>query len=314
MNKLNSPDISIALCTYKRNALLQKNLRFLLQQKTSKTFEIIVVDNDYKASARETVEGFRVEAQSHNIQLRYFVQPEQGISSARNLSVEMSLGKYIAFIDDDEYPTKDWLENLTHAIELYQVDGVFGPVIPVYPDNFPNWLKKSGVFDRQNYTSGLRMKLGQCRTSNALIKKEILQERDGPFSREYGKTGGEDNELFNWLIKRGYQFSWCNSALVYEQLEQNRATLKWHLIRSYRGGWCFAKGFFDNNKFLVGSLLLFIRVVLGIMRSLLEAIKKIYNPKTALFILLIGLSGQIGKLGFLFNIKIEEYKNKMDDL
>lgn len=107
MNKLNSPDVSVALCTYKRNLLLQKNLKFLLQQKTSKTFEIIVVDNDYSASARDAVEHFRIEAQNYNIQLRYFVQPEQGISSARNLSVEMSLGKYLAFIDDDEYPTND---------------------------------------------------------------------------------------------------------------------------------------------------------------------------------------------------------------
>ncbi len=310
MNKQNSPDISIALCTYKRNALLQKNLKFLLQQRTIKTFEIIIVDNDHKASAKDTVDCFLVEAQEYNIQLRYFVEPEQGISSARNRSVEMSLGKYIAFIDDDEYPINDWLENLSHAIEFYKVDGVFGPVIPTYPENFPIWLKQSGVYDRKNHRTGLRLKSGQCCTGNALIKKEILKERDGPFNREYGKTGGEDTELFNWLIKRGYQFAWCSSALVYEQLEHNRATLKWNLIRSYRGGWCFAKNYIDNKKISVASLLLFIRVVLGVMKSLLEATKKVYNPKIALFILLNRLSGQVGKLGYLFNIKIEQYKKK----
>ena len=39
----------------------------------------------------------------------YFVEPERNISLARNRSVRASKGDLIAFIDDDEFPDRDWL-------------------------------------------------------------------------------------------------------------------------------------------------------------------------------------------------------------
>src|SRR5262245_27999164 len=55
--------ISVCVCTFKRPALVADLLRALLRQATEAkfTYSIVVVDNDFQGSARETVGRFQRE-------------------------------------------------------------------------------------------------------------------------------------------------------------------------------------------------------------------------------------------------------------
>ncbi|KPJ98417.1 MAG: hypothetical protein AMK71_11445, partial [Nitrospira bacterium SG8_35_4] len=139
--------ISICICTYKRRELLTRLLSALEAQETGGFFEysIVIVDNDRHESARQAVAAF---AGRSEICIKYFVEPQQGIARARNTAVSSAEGDLIAFIDDDEFPEKDWLLNLFNALFEFECDGVLGPVLPHFDVAPPSWVLKGGFFDR----------------------------------------------------------------------------------------------------------------------------------------------------------------------
>src|SRR5262245_10855414 len=98
--------ISVCICTFKRPVLLKRLLDELPRQKTdsSFTYSVIVADNDRQQSAKQVVQAFDATAP---IRAVYCVEPEQNIARARNKTLEHATGDYIAFIDDDEFPTPD---------------------------------------------------------------------------------------------------------------------------------------------------------------------------------------------------------------
>src|SRR5207245_11391150 len=110
--------ISVCICTYKRPGFLKRLLRELDRQETESdfTYSIVVADNDRLQSASPVVSEC---AMTSSIPIKYCVEPEQNIALARNKAVENASGDYIAFIDDDEFPAKDWLLTLFRACNKY---------------------------------------------------------------------------------------------------------------------------------------------------------------------------------------------------
>jgi len=302
--------ISVAVCTYKRPILLQKCLASLLVQTTSNLYEIIVVDNDADGSAMEIVNFYQPQAIHRGIRLLYVIEPEQNIALARNKAIANCKGEYIAFIDDDEYASPDWLEKLYYALLKYNADAVFGPVFPVFPDFFPDWMKNSLLFKRNNISTGQKIVGTTAATNNALIKSTILKSRTGPFDCTFGRIGGEDTDLFSWLYKQNCIFIWCNEAIVYEIQEDNRCFLKWHIRRGYRGGWGYAYRTFREYKPIKAISLILLKVIGGTLKASFKSLSYFHNPKAAFFFFLKEFSGQIGKIGYILGFKIEEYKTR----
>jgi glycosyltransferase involved in cell wall biosynthesis len=105
--------ISVCICTYKRPILLQRLLCELSRQVTERqfSFSVVVTDNDSAQTARQVVSQFGAGA---SIPVTYCLEPQQNIALARNKAVANSKGDYLAFIDDDEYPSEMALNSLFH--------------------------------------------------------------------------------------------------------------------------------------------------------------------------------------------------------
>lgn len=235
----NRPLISVCVCTYKRPDMLHKLLTGLLAQKVSDFHvEIIIVDNDANGSAKETVDKFLQNFQ--NIPVSYIIEPKQNIALARNATVSLARGEWLAFIDDDECPNPEWLRYLKDTAEMYSADGVFGPIIPVLPESAPRWIQRGRFHERPRLPTGTFIKANNTRTGNALIKASLLKEKINPFDPRFGRTGGEDHFLFMKLVSDGSRFAWCDEAQVYEAVSSPRVTLSWLLKRAFRGGQVFA--------------------------------------------------------------------------
>src|SRR6516165_2092579 len=103
--------ISVCICTYKRHALLERLLRDVVKQETEGEFgySIVVADNDRDESASWVTH--RV-ALTSPVAIRYCVEPRQNIAMARNMALANASGDFIAFLDDDELPPRDWLLSL----------------------------------------------------------------------------------------------------------------------------------------------------------------------------------------------------------
>ena len=121
--------ISICICTFKRPHSLERLLTSINNLSSDGDFDysVTVVDNDSLESAKDVVARAKA---ANRYDIGYFVEPERNISLARNRSVRMSNGELIAFIDDDEYPDRDWLLQHYKTLLSFGPDGVFGPVIP----------------------------------------------------------------------------------------------------------------------------------------------------------------------------------------
>jgi glycosyltransferase involved in cell wall biosynthesis len=196
------------------------------------TYNMVVVDNDCTGSARQTVEDFK---RNSSIPISYFLEPEQNIALARNKAVENAEGDFIAFIDDDEVPGDSWLFNLLHAYEEFGADGVLGPVLPYYDVDPPKWIIDGKFYERPSHRNGEVLHWKNTRTGNVLLRRDLFNDGDNRFRREFG-SGGEDRDFFRRMIAKGFCFVWCAEAPVYEAVTAERCTRSFMLRRALLRG------------------------------------------------------------------------------
>lgn len=205
--------ICVCICTYKRPDLLLRCLRSLEGQATEGlfTYSIVVADNDEARSAEPAVLAF---AAGSSVPVTYGVEPQQNIARARNKAVANSDGEFLAFVDDDEFPVKDWLLILYKTCIEYKVDGVLGPVLRHFDQTPPKWIEKSRLYKRPINPTGSTVHWQEARTGNVLLKKRMLADGEQPFRPEF--RAGEDQDFFRRKIEQGNVFTWCAEAVVYE--------------------------------------------------------------------------------------------------
>ena len=132
--------VAICVATFKRPALLKQSLLAIGQLNLPEGLNtiIIVVDNDNEQTAREICDNT---SPGLNQALHYYIEPDRGLCSVRNCLIQKAIqhqADLIAFIDDDEMPHKDWLENIYNGLINYSVDIVGGPVISIQDATPPN--------------------------------------------------------------------------------------------------------------------------------------------------------------------------------
>lgn len=234
------PNIDICIATYYREDQLAKLITRLHELETGGlfSFSVIIADNSPEATARSVVEnGF---SSSSGINHQYIHQPVKNIATTRNVAAKASDSDYIAFIDDDEIPKKDWLLNLYKASVSHNADVVNGPIVPDFAVPAPAWIQASEYFNadpRKTGTTGYY----SAATNNCLIKAELIRSLEKPFSEHYGISGGEDSEFFYRLRQQGKVFCWCGEAQVIESIPANRLTADWLVRRFFRQGNTFVR-------------------------------------------------------------------------
>lgn len=104
-------EISVVIPVYNKGKYLENTIKCVLNQ-TYEDFELILV-NDGSTDASEEICN-KVALQDSRIIV--FHTLNRGVSAARNLGIRNSNGKYICFIDADDYIFKYYLEELHMAI------------------------------------------------------------------------------------------------------------------------------------------------------------------------------------------------------
>lgn len=240
--------IAVCICTFKRPDLLRRLLDNLRGQETNEkfTYSIVVVDNDRLESARNVVEKFMA---TSPVSVTYCVEPRQNIALARNTAVKTAMGDFIAFIDDDEFPVRDWLSHLFEACHRFQASGALGPVRPQFAQRAPDWMAEGNIAGRKTYRTGHVLEWCETRTGNVLFRREIVNGENSAF-RDQFRTGGEDIDFFERMMKKGCVFVWCNEAEVFEDVPPDRCTRRYYLKRALLRG----KNTFEREGIRVGSL------------------------------------------------------------
>ncbi|NNM77243.1 glycosyltransferase family 2 protein [Sphingomonas sp. ID1715] len=225
--------LTVAVPTYRRPDMLRECLDSLVPQLVGGV-ELLVVDNDPAASARETVASYG------RADVRYAHEPKPGVVQARNRAVGESAGAYLGFIDDDEVARPGWIAALLRHAER-GVTASFGMVVPRYLGDLPPGLKP--LLD-DLYTRDLERPADadisdrwiHVGTGNSLFCKAACFVEAAPFSAELNGTGGEDVWLVRSLVERGLKLHWNPEAVVEEQIPADRSTLAYVSSRKFRHG------------------------------------------------------------------------------
>lgn len=227
---------AVCLCTFRRPKQLSRLLTALLSIVRPPSTGFVIVDNDGEDPAiGALVAEFRAATEAR---VEYVVERRPGISAARNAAVvtARSMGAAaIAMLDDDEWPSRDWLAKLLAAQEISGAGAVGGPVRPVFdagssvPKNLEGlWSVREGRLNGKLYV--------YC-TCNCLLDLDAIAFLgDKPFPEDFGMSGGEDAVFFRKLFFSGVRMAWAEDATVFEEIPAERATLGWMRRRWYRHG------------------------------------------------------------------------------
>lgn len=111
------PDVSVIIPIYKVEDYLSVCLNSVVNQ-TLTNIEIICVDDGSPDHSAEIVEQYAKE--NDNISL---IRKENGgLSSARNAGLEVAKGRYVYFLDSDDYLERDAMEKLCQKADAEQLD------------------------------------------------------------------------------------------------------------------------------------------------------------------------------------------------
>jgi glycosyltransferase involved in cell wall biosynthesis len=241
------PHICVCICTYQRPELLRRLLARLLELKQgvdSFTLSSVVVDNDEAGSAAAVVASFQNPPQ---LEINYQREPQRNFAAVRNRAVQASRGDFIAFIDDDEVPERDWLMQLLATSRRYECSGVLGPVRPYFDNPPPRWLVKSKICDRPVHPTGLVLNWEQTRTGNVLLRRSIFEPGGIWFDLAF-RTGGEDVDFFKRAIAAEHKFVWCEEAPAYELVPPDRMRFAYHVRRALLQGGISLKYGLGKNR------------------------------------------------------------------
>lgn len=106
--------LSVIIPVYNTEKYIQKCLDSIASQ-TMKDLEIVIVNDGSKDDSENIINQW-IE-NNKDINVKYLKKENGGLSDARNLGVENASGKYISFVDSDDYLEKDLYKNLEQYMD-----------------------------------------------------------------------------------------------------------------------------------------------------------------------------------------------------
>jgi len=256
--------IQVCLLTYKRPELLHQTLRSLRDQRIADpciTMHLLVVDNDAAGSGRAT---FDAALAGSTIPARYVCEPRRGIGNARNRALSESDGMdYIAFLDDDEVATPEWLYHLYQTLYRQHADIATGPVTPYFVAA-PAWIVRGGFFRMPKRATGSPIDF--VATNNVLFRAQLAHSYK--FDSRFDATGGEDTHFFMRLRKDGMRLVWSQEAEVIETVPADRTRVGWMLRRAQSEANRYTRCCLDLDHGLSTRIKRFGKALLGALAGL----------------------------------------------
>ena len=109
--------ISVVIPIYNVEDYIAECIESLLHQSYF-DFEIILVDDGSQDSSGKICDAY---AQKDS-RVRVIHQKNGGVTIARLTGVSNALGEYICCVDGDDYVSKDYIEQIAHAIDQHHAD------------------------------------------------------------------------------------------------------------------------------------------------------------------------------------------------
>ena len=261
---MNQPLVSIILPVYNAQSHLARCVGSICAQ-TYQNIEIIILNDGSKDQSLPVCEEFR----QKDSRILLVDKANSGVSDTRNLGLKLASGKYVEFVDSDDYLDPDFTERLVAAAEENEADFVIAPykmVIPAGASKPEQVLDKiqdelgvmsvarppevreygflpAGVYDKDTFALRLMDKPASYFYSvlwNKLYRRDILTGNDIQFVSEM--RWAEDlvfnlryiqyAERFVAIDKPGYYYVQNPQSICHTQI--NAATIVQNKLQVFR--------------------------------------------------------------------------------
>ncbi len=146
------PEISVIVPVYKVEAYLPRCVDSILAQ-TFNDFELWLVDDGSPDNCGKICDEYA----SRDSRIHVIHKQNGGLSSARNAALDVCNGKYVSFVDSDDWVTPDFLESLYDTLADFDADISVCGMINHYddghetvlyePSQAPCVVEESAIFD-----------------------------------------------------------------------------------------------------------------------------------------------------------------------
>ncbi|KFC18680.1 glycosyltransferase family 2 protein [Chryseobacterium sp. FH1] len=110
--------VSIIVPVYNVELYLEKCLLSLVNQ-TLKEIEILVINDGSKDNSQQIIEDFQIKYPNR---VFGFIKENGGLSDARNFGIDRAKGKYLGFVDSDDYISETMFKEMYSLAEKHQAE------------------------------------------------------------------------------------------------------------------------------------------------------------------------------------------------
>ena len=198
--------ISIIIPVYKVEKYLEKCIESVFKQ-TYTNLQIILVDDGSPDNCGKICDEYA----KKDSRIEVIHKANGGLSDARNVGISKAKGRYIGFVDSDDYIKEDMYEILLNLIKKYDADVSICNLYDVIDGNECIRNKENGIreYSRIDILKEILLdKNIQSYAWNKLYKKELFDEIKYPIGKKYEDIG-----------TTFYLFEKCNKIVVTSEPE-----------------------------------------------------------------------------------------------
>lgn len=194
--------VSIIVPVYNVEQYIEKCLETLVNQ-TLQEIEIIIVNDGSTDGTKQKIEKFIL---AYPEKIKYLEKTNGGLSDARNYGIPSACGKYIGFVDSDDYVELNMFEEMYKKAEEENSDMVECDFIWEYPN------KRKVDTGRIYRNKKEAFVYARVVAWNKLIKRETLEKANIKFPKGLRY---EDTEFFYKLLPSLNKISFVKVPMVH---------------------------------------------------------------------------------------------------
>ena len=147
--------VSVVVPIYKTEKYLRQCIESIVSQ-TYSDLQIIFVDGDSPDNSKKICEEYAAK----DPRITILCHENEGLSSDRNVGMDIAKGEYITFIDGDDFIAPDMIENMLKAAQSENADMVSCQVIRCEEQDTPDTVEfPKSPFSSESYTGDDKMRV-----------------------------------------------------------------------------------------------------------------------------------------------------------
>jgi glycosyltransferase involved in cell wall biosynthesis len=229
------PALSLIISTRNRSSALARTLESLRMLRTSQPWELLIIDNGSSDDTQLTIKRFGATF-SGAVQL--VSEPKRGLANAHNAGFRQAKSPICVFIDDDCYPSEDYLSAISVCFaEDPGIGFIGGRILPWSDDDCTVATQKSTK--RVAFAPYSFIPTGVIHGANFACRRTAI-EAAGGFDSRFGPGAlffnAEEVELLARISNTGWAGAYDPRPLVYHHHGRKNGWDEWRVVRSYERG------------------------------------------------------------------------------